>query len=76
LYRTAKKRGHQTADIYDRLCRIPGLRTYNTGHNGKKDFSAIIEMAKTLPAPVGIETGSIVGGFAHSQVLALADKVV
>ncbi len=44
--------------------------------NGKKDFTAIIEMAKTLPAPEEIETGSIVGGFAHNQVLALADKVV
>jgi len=41
-----------------------------------KDFSAIIEMAKTLPAPIEIETGSIVGGFAHEQVFALADKVV
>ncbi len=41
-----------------------------------KDFSAIIEKAKTCAAPVEIETGSIVGGFAHNQVLALADKVV
>lgn len=44
--------------------------------NGKKDFSKIIELAKTLPAPVGIESGVIVGGFAHNQVIALADKVV
>ncbi|MBN1997051.1 hydroxylamine reductase [candidate division KSB1 bacterium] len=44
--------------------------------NGKKDFSAIIKLAKTLPAPDEIETGSIVGGFAHNQVIALADKVV
>lgn len=41
-----------------------------------KDFSAVIELAKTLPAPTEIETGSIVGGFAHNQVFALADKVV
>ncbi len=41
-----------------------------------KDFSAIIEQAKTCNAPEEIETGSIVGGFAHNQVLALADKVV
>lgn len=41
-----------------------------------KDFSAAIELAKTLPAPTEIETGKIVGGFAHAQVLALADKVV
>lgn len=43
---------------------------------GKKDFSAIIALAKTCPAPTEIETGKIVGGFAHNQVLALADKVV
>lgn len=44
--------------------------------DGKKDFSKIIEMAKTLPSPTEIETGTIVGGFAHEQVFALADKVV
>ncbi len=44
--------------------------------NGKKDFSAIIEHAKKCAAPKEIESGSIVGGFAHAQVLALADKVV
>ena len=43
---------------------------------GKKDFSAIIEKAKKCAAPTEIETGKIVGGFAHNQVLALADKVV
>ncbi|HAT4314417.1 TPA: hydroxylamine reductase [Clostridium perfringens] len=44
--------------------------------NGHKDFSQIIELAKTCKAPTEIETGEIVGGFAHNQVLALADKVV
>jgi hydroxylamine reductase len=44
--------------------------------SGSKDFSAIIEKAKTCPAPVELETGTIVGGFAHAQVMALADKVV
>ena len=43
---------------------------------GSKDFSAIIEQAKSCAAPVEIETGTIVGGFAHAQVMALADKVV
>lgn len=43
---------------------------------GAKDFSALIAQAKKCPPPVEIETGSIVGGFAHHQVLALADKVV
>ncbi|MFW6216412.1 MAG: hydroxylamine reductase [Desulfohalobiaceae bacterium] len=43
---------------------------------GSKDFSPVIEMAKKCKAPEEIESGKIVGGFAHNQVLALADKVV
>lgn len=43
---------------------------------GVKDFSAVIAKAKTCAPPVEIETGTIVGGFAHAQVMALADKVV
>ncbi len=41
-----------------------------------KDFSKIVELAKTCKAPKEIETGKIVGGFAHNQVVALADKIV
>lgn len=44
--------------------------------NQAKDFSALIEMAKKCPPPTELENGTIVGGFAHQQVLALADKVV
>jgi len=44
--------------------------------DGKKDFSAIIEQAKKCTSPVEIEKGTIVGGFAHNQVAAVADKVV
>ena len=44
--------------------------------NGVKDFSAIIEQAKKCKAPTEIEQGEIIGGFAHAQVLALADQVV
>lgn len=55
---------------------FPGCTHIVADANGKKDFSAIIEMAKKLPAPTEIETGKIVGGFAHAQVLALADKVI
>lgn len=65
-------------------------RVYTTGSSGfegfphiparvdgrAKDFSVIIEHAKRLPSPIEIETGKIVGGFAHNQVIALADKVV
>ena len=43
---------------------------------GVKDFSEVIERAKKCDPPIEIETGKIVGGFAHNQVLALADKVV
>lgn len=44
--------------------------------NGHKDFSEIIEMAKTCKAPEEIENGEITIGFAHNQVLALADKIL
>lgn len=54
----------------------PGCKHIVPDENGKKDFSEVIEMAKKLPAPTEIETGKLVGGFAHNQVLALADKVV
>jgi hydroxylamine reductase len=43
--------------------------------DGRKDFSAIIEQAKGCKAPTELETGFITGGFAHSQTLALADKI-
>ena len=55
---------------YPGCTRIPG------GAGEEKDFSALIEHAKRCAPPVEIETGEIVGGFAHAQVLALADKVV
>lgn len=54
----------------------PGCTHINADENGNKDFSQIIEMAKRLKAPTEIENGKIVGGFAHAQVFALADKVV
>jgi len=41
-----------------------------------KDFSKIIEMAKKCSSPIEIEKGEIIGGFAHNQVIALADKIV
>jgi hydroxylamine reductase len=44
--------------------------------DGAKDFSKLIELAKGCAVPEELETGKIVGGFAHNQVLALADKVV
>jgi len=54
-----------------------GVRHIHTPGNGEtKDFSEIVELAKTCKPPVEIETGEILGGFAHHQVTALADKVV
>lgn len=54
----------------------PGCRHIDGAYGETKDFSAIIEQAKTCPAPQEIESGQIVGGFAHEQVFALADKIV
>lgn len=54
----------------------PGCKHIDGKYGETKDFSEIIEMAKKCPAPTEIETGEIVGGFAHEQVFALADKVV
>jgi len=54
----------------------PGCKHIVADANGRKDFSEVIELAKKLPSPVEIETGKLVGGFAHNQVFALADKVV
>lgn len=54
----------------------PGMKHIAADENGHKDFSEIIELAKKCESPKEIEHGKIVGGFAHNQVLALADKVV
>lgn len=55
---------------------FPGWKHIPTGANGHKDFSEVIELAKKCEAPTEIEHGEIVGGFAHAQVFALADKIV
>ena len=54
----------------------PGCKHIPGGIGEQKDFSAIIEHAKKCAPPTEIETGEIIGGFAHAQVFALADKVV
>ncbi len=54
----------------------PGCKHIVANADGKKDFSEIIKLAKTLKSPQEIEKGDIVGGFAHNQVIALADKIV
>ncbi len=55
----------------------PGVKHIPNRSEGKaKDFSQLIELAKNCDSPVELETGKIVGGFAHNQVIALADKIV
>ena len=55
---------------------FPGCPHIEAKADGTKDFSPIIEMAKKCQAPKELEKGQIVGGFAHEQVFAVADKVV
>ena len=55
---------------------FPGCKHISGTIGEQKDFSEIITLAKTCPAPTQIEDGELVGGFAHEQVFALADKVV
>ena len=70
------------ADSYkDRIwttgaCGLPGVRHISCEYGETKDFSPIIEQAQGCLPPTELETGTIVGGFAHEQVFALADKVV
>ena len=54
----------------------PGVKHIEAKSDGTKDFSELVELAKKCKSPVEIEKGEIVGGFAHAQVFALADKVV
>jgi hydroxylamine reductase len=59
------------------LAGYPGVKHIaDREKNKQKDFSDLIEMAKTCPPPEELETGTIIGGFAHNQVMALAEKVV
>lgn len=54
----------------------PGCRHIQADHEGHKDFSEVIALAKTCAAPVELERGELVGGFAHHQVLQLAGEIV
>jgi hydroxylamine reductase len=55
---------------------FPGWKHIEEGAGGHKDFSEVIELARHCQAPTEIEQGEIIGGFAHNQVFALADKIV
>ncbi|STO31295.1 Hydroxylamine reductase [Fusobacterium necrogenes] len=54
----------------------PGWKKIKVNKDGSKDFSEIIELAKTCQAPTELEKGEIIGGFAHNQVLSLANKII
>lgn len=54
----------------------PGFTYIEADEQGRKDFSPLIALAKTCPPPQAIEEGTLLGGFAHNQVIALADQVV
>lgn len=54
----------------------PGWKRIKVNADGTKDFSEVIELAKTCQSPVEVESGEITVGFAHNQVLSLADKIV
>ena len=55
---------------------FPGWKRIKVNPDGTKDFSEVIELAKTCQPPVEVESGEIIVGFAHNQVLSLADKIV
>ena len=54
----------------------PGCKHIEADENGYKDFSEIIELAKTCEAPTNLEDLKVTGGFAHNQVIQLSDKIV
>lgn len=73
----SKKAGYADKVFTTGASGFPGSKHLNNRlENGRKDFSEVIELAKKCEAPVEIETGEIIGGFAHNQVIQLADQVV
>lgn len=73
---TPVKDAYQERIFTTGLVGYPGLKSVKVKEDGTKDFSEVIELAKKCEVPTEIETGKIVGGFAHNQVMAVADKVV
>ncbi|MBQ7609414.1 MAG: hydroxylamine reductase [Desulfovibrionaceae bacterium] len=66
-----KERLFTTGPVY-----VEGCQHIDEQADGSKDFSSLIALAKTCPPPKSLESGTLVGGFAHHQVLALADTVI
>ncbi|MCK4967142.1 hydroxylamine reductase, partial [bacterium] len=72
---TPVKESYKDSIFTTGLVGYPGVK-HIPERKGGKDFSEIINLARKCPPPKEIETGSIIGGFAHNQVLALADKII
>lgn len=70
------KKDYQDRIFTTGMAGYPGVKHIPEDQDGNKDFSKVIELAKKCPPPLEIEKGEIVGGFAHHQVLALADKII
>jgi len=70
------KDGYKDRIFTTGMAGYPGVPHVEVNADGTKDFSEIIALARKCDPPTEIETGEIVGGFAHNQVMALADKVV
>jgi hydroxylamine reductase len=70
------KDGYKDRIFTTGMAGYPGVPHVEVKADGTKDFSGIIALARKCAPPTEIETGEIVGGFAHNQVMALADKVV
>jgi len=73
---TPVKDGYRNRIYTTGVAGYPGVKHIEDDADGNKDFSAIIEQARTSAPPTELETGTIVGGFARNQVMAVADKVV
>jgi len=70
------KKDYQNRIFTTGMTGYPGVKHIPEDKDGDKDFSEVIELAKQCPPPLEIEKGEIIGGFAHNQVLSLADQII
>ena len=73
---TPVKESYQERIFTTGVVRYPKVKHISSQDKGEKDFSQIIELAKKSSPPTEIENGEIIGGFAHAQVLSIADKII
>lgn len=70
------KESYKTRIFTTGMAGFPGVPHISEDSQGRKDFSALVSLAKTCRPPIELEQGSITGGFAHHQISQLADKVI